>query len=97
MPCLELSIWQTFNFLDFGNMVSSDSRIIIIGGGAWGLSTALYLTEAGYSDVTILDRAEAILSPYSAAYDLNKIVRAEYEGDFYSKLALVCHHFINGI
>jgi sarcosine oxidase/L-pipecolate oxidase len=78
-------------------MVSSDSRIIIIGGGAWGLSTALYLTEAGYSDVTILDRAEAILSPYSAAYDLNKIVRAEYEGDFYSKLALVCHHFINVI
>jgi sarcosine oxidase/L-pipecolate oxidase len=47
--------------------------------------------------VTILDRAEAILSPYSAAYDLNKIVRAEYEGDFYSKLALVCHHFINVI
>ncbi|KAE8369007.1 FAD dependent oxidoreductase [Aspergillus caelatus] len=69
-------------------MVSSDSRIVILGGGAWGLSTGLYLTEAGYSDVTILERAETIPSPYSAAYDLNKIIRAEYEDDFYSKLAL---------
>ncbi|OJJ42152.1 hypothetical protein ASPZODRAFT_29407 [Penicilliopsis zonata CBS 506.65] len=69
-------------------MVTHDSRIVILGGGAWGLSTALYLSEAGYSDITILERAEAIPSPYSAAYDINKIVRAEYEDDFYSKLAL---------
>lgn len=78
-------------------MVSSNSRIIILGGGAWGLSTALYLMEAGYSDVTILERAEAIPSPYSAAYDLNKIIRAEYEDEFYSKLALVCHPFRNAV
>jgi sarcosine oxidase/L-pipecolate oxidase len=77
---------------DVDNMVSSNSRIIILG-GAWGLSTALYLMESRYSDVTILDRAEAIPSPYSAAYDLNKIIRAEYEDEFYSKLALVCHPF----
>lgn len=70
-------------------MVEKASRVIIIGGGAWGLSSALYLLEAGYSDITILDRAETIPSPLSAAYDLNKIVRAEYEDGFYSKLALV--------
>jgi sarcosine oxidase/L-pipecolate oxidase len=71
-------------------MISRDSRIVILGGGAWGLSTALYLVEAGYCDITILERAKTIPSPYSAAYDLNKIVRAEYEDEFYSRLALVC-------
>lgn len=70
-------------------MASKTSRVAVVGGGAWGLSTALHLRQAGYVNVTVLDRAEQIPSPYSAAYDLNKIVRAEYEDDFYSRLALV--------
>ncbi|KAK5108527.1 hypothetical protein LTR62_008267 [Meristemomyces frigidus] len=69
-------------------MLQKDSDIAIVGGGAWGLSTALHLTRAGFSRITIYERAEAIPSPYSAAYDLNKIVRAEYEDPFYTKLAL---------
>ncbi|KAI5460694.1 oxygen oxidoreductase [Mariannaea sp. PMI_226] len=69
-------------------MSSKQSRVIILGGGAWGLSTALHLVLVGYTDITILERAETIPSRFSAAYDLNKIVRAEYEDDFYSKLAL---------
>lgn len=63
--------------------------VIIIGAGAWGLSTALHLHQAGYTDITVFDRAETIPSPHSAAYDLNKIVRAEYEDPFYTELALV--------
>jgi sarcosine oxidase / L-pipecolate oxidase len=63
--------------------------VIIVGAGAWGLSTALHLHQAGYTDITVLDRANAIPSPHSAAYDLNKIVRAEYEDPFYTELALV--------
>jgi sarcosine oxidase/L-pipecolate oxidase len=63
-------------------MPSKQSRVVILGGGAWGLSTALHLTLAGYTDITILERAETIPSPFSAAYDLNKIVRAEYEDHF---------------
>lgn len=70
-------------------MASHDSRIIIVGGGAWGLSTALHMSQSGYSDITVFERAERIPSPYSAAWDLNKIVRAEYEDPFYTKLALV--------
>jgi sarcosine oxidase/L-pipecolate oxidase len=70
-------------------MLSKTSQIIIVGGGAWGLSTAMHLNEAGYLDITVFDRAEQIPSPYSAAWDYNKIVRAEYEDPFYSKLALV--------
>lgn len=66
-----------------------NAPIAIIGGGAWGLSTALHLSLTGYSDITVFDRAETIPSHFSAAYDLNKIVRAEYEDEFYTQLALV--------
>lgn len=70
-------------------MTSKDSHVLILGGGAWGLSTALHLINSGYVDVTVIERAEQIPSRYSAAWDLNKIVRAEYEDPFYTELALV--------
>ncbi|KAI1624421.1 oxygen oxidoreductase [Exophiala viscosa] len=62
--------------------------VTVVGAGAWGLSTALHLINAGYTDVTVFDRASEIPSPYSGAYDLNKIIRAEYEDDFYTEFAL---------
>lgn len=63
--------------------------VAILGAGAWGLSTALHLLNAGYDNITVFDQASEIPSVYSAAYDLNKIVRAEYEDNFYTELALV--------
>ncbi|KAL9093942.1 MAG: hypothetical protein Q9165_003865 [Trypethelium subeluteriae] len=69
-------------------MNKQDLPIAIIGAGAWGLSTALHLANAGYTSITVYERAAKIPSPYSAAWDLNKIVRAEYEDGFYTKLAL---------
>lgn len=69
-------------------MVAKYAPIAIAGGGAWGLSTALHLSNAGYANITVYERAEKIPSPYSAAWDINKIVRAEYEDPFYTKLAL---------
>ena len=71
------------------------SPIIIVGAGAWGLSTALHLTAAGHTNITVYDRAAQIPSPYSAAWDINKIVRAEYEDPFYTGLALVSRHSIH--
>jgi sarcosine oxidase/L-pipecolate oxidase len=65
-----------------------DSRILIVGAGVFGLSTALELARQGYTNVKVIDR-EAVPSPYSAGTDLNKIVRAEYEDPFYTELALV--------
>ena len=70
-------------------MVAKASPVIIVGGGAWGLSTAFHMTDSGYTNITVYERASQIPSPYSAAWDLNKIVRAEYEDPFYTKLALV--------
>ena len=63
--------------------------IAILGAGAWGLSSVLHLTNAGYQNITVFDQASEIPSRYSAGYDLNKIVRAEYEDEFYTELALV--------
>ncbi|KAM3497374.1 hypothetical protein MY10362_009273 [Beauveria mimosiformis] len=65
-----------------------NKTILIIGGGAFGLSTALHLAEVGYQDVTVLERDSQIPPRSSAANDLNKIVRAEYEDSFYTELTL---------
>ncbi|KAL4794739.1 FAD dependent oxidoreductase [Aspergillus venezuelensis] len=69
-------------------MVTKTSPILIVGGGAFGLSTALHLNEAGYKDITVLEQDEQIPPRYSAANDLNKIVRAEYEDPFYTDLTI---------
>lgn len=69
--------------------VEKKDPIAILGAGAWGLSTALHLLNSGHTDITVFDQASQIPSPYSGAYDLNKIVRAEYEDEFYTELALV--------
>ena len=47
--------------------------MLIIGGGAWGTSTALALARAGYSSVTVVD-PQPVPSLLSAATDVNKIV-----------------------
>lgn len=73
-------------------MRDKHAPVAIVGGGAWGLSTALHLQRTGYTDITVFERAEQIPSPYSAAWDVNKIVRAEYEDPFYTERALVCPH-----
>ena len=71
------------------NPPSKEARILIVGAGVFGLSTALELAQQGYKNIKVLDRGAEIPSPYSAGFDLNKIVRAEYEDPFYTDLALV--------
>jgi sarcosine oxidase/L-pipecolate oxidase len=68
---------------------TTNGPVAVIGGGAWGLSTALHLRNAGYKDINVFERSASIPSKHSAAYDLNKIVRAEYEDEFYTQLGLV--------
>ncbi|KUL89502.1 hypothetical protein ZTR_04289 [Talaromyces verruculosus] len=69
-------------------MISKKSSIIIIGGGAFGLSTALHLVQNGYENITVFEQGDQIPARQSAANDLNKIVRAEYEDPFYTDLAI---------
>jgi len=70
--------------------VSKSDAIAIIGGGAFGLSTALELSRKGYTNITVFEKDDEIPSRWSAGNDLNKIMRAEYEDDFYTDLAVVC-------
>ncbi|PSN64900.1 FAD dependent oxidoreductase [Corynespora cassiicola Philippines] len=68
--------------------LSKSDPISIIGGGAFGLSTALELSKQGYTNITVFEKDSDIPSRWSAANDLNKIMRAEYEDDFYTDLAV---------
>lgn len=60
---------------------------LIIGGGTFGLSTALDLLRRGKTNVTIVD-PYSVPSEISAGNDMNKIVQTTSDDDFYSSLAL---------
>ncbi|KAF4997459.1 hypothetical protein FGRMN_3823 [Fusarium graminum] len=68
--------------------VSKSEPILVVGGGAFGLSTVFHLLKAGYKDITVFDKDDQVPSRWSAANDLNKIVRAEYEDPFYQDLTV---------
>lgn len=70
--------------------VSKSDAIIIVGGGAFGLSTALHLAQKGYTNISVFEKDDHVPPRFSAANDLNKIVRAEYEDPFYTELTIVC-------
>ncbi|OTA99759.1 hypothetical protein M426DRAFT_67223 [Hypoxylon sp. CI-4A] len=71
------------------------SKIIIIGSGVFGISTALWLARSGYKDVTVLDMQDTAATGYdpeagvdSASADLNKIIRFSYGDEIeYQRLA----------
>ncbi|KAF2136048.1 uncharacterized protein K452DRAFT_322667 [Aplosporella prunicola CBS 121167] len=67
---------------------SKTRPIAIVGAGVFGLSSALHLADAGYTDITVFEKDSRIPSRFSAAYDVNKIIRAEYDDPFYVDLAL---------
>ncbi|KAJ5720009.1 FAD dependent oxidoreductase [Penicillium malachiteum] len=68
--------------------ISKSDAIIIVGGGAFGLSTALHLSQKGYTNISVFEKDDNIPPRFSAANDLNKIVRAEYEDPFYTDLTI---------
>lgn len=53
----------------------AESRILVIGCGTWGSSTALHLMRRGYKHVTVLDPYE-VPSAISAGNDINKIAES---------------------
>lgn len=52
--------------------VKPASPIIIVGAGCFGLSTAYHLLKRGFTNVTVLDRAETLPAKDAASTDLNK-------------------------
>ncbi|KAI0490856.1 FAD dependent oxidoreductase [Xylaria cf. heliscus] len=72
-----------------------DSRILIVGSGVFGLSTALWLARSGYRRVTVFDMQDTGSNGYdpgagikSASADINKIIRFSYGSEIeYQRLA----------
>ncbi|KAI1197251.1 FAD dependent oxidoreductase [Nemania serpens] len=72
-----------------------ESKILIVGSGVFGLSTALWLARSGYRRVTVFDMQDTGSAGYdpgagikSASADINKIIRFSYGGEIeYQRLA----------
>lgn len=60
------------------------AKLLIVGAGAFGASTAIALCDGPYRGqehlITILDRSEVLGTPAAdaASYDHNKIIRQDY-------------------
>ena len=52
--------------------VKPDSLIVIVGAGCFGLSTAYHLPKRGFTNVTVLDRAERLPARDTVSTDLKK-------------------------
>ncbi|TFY82998.1 hypothetical protein EWM64_g1011, partial [Hericium alpestre] len=62
-------------------------KILIVGAGCFGISTAYHLLKRGFTNVTVIDRSEVLPAPDAASTDINKLVRTSYSDSFYSQLA----------
>ncbi|KAJ5550124.1 FAD dependent oxidoreductase [Penicillium sp. DV-2018c] len=66
--------------------INKTDSILIVGAGAFGLSTALELNKRGYTNITVVDR----FVPPSAdgsSVDISRIIRADYADPVYSQMA----------
>ncbi|KIV78241.1 hypothetical protein PV11_09977 [Exophiala sideris] len=66
--------------------VSHDETILIVGAGAFGLSTALALRERGFRNITVIDRYDPPVRDGSSN-DISRIIRSDYNDPFYARLA----------
>ncbi|KAL4764309.1 FAD-dependent oxidoreductase [Aspergillus foveolatus] len=68
--------------------MSLPDNILIVGGGVFGLSTALSLSKRHpNSKVTLLEASPTIPNPHGSSVDSSRIIRADYSNPTYAKLA----------
>jgi sarcosine oxidase/L-pipecolate oxidase len=70
-------------------IVKMESKILIVGAGIFGISTAYHLAKqsSNPASITVLDRLPAP-SQDAASTDVNKIIRADYSSPLYMELGL---------
>ncbi|XP_014555250.1 hypothetical protein COCVIDRAFT_27871 [Bipolaris victoriae FI3] len=66
--------------------MNTDSSLVIVGAGVFGLSTALELTRKGYKNVTIVDRHVPPV-PDGSSVDISRVIRFDYRDPVYARLA----------
>ncbi|KAJ6007718.1 FAD dependent oxidoreductase [Penicillium herquei] len=67
--------------------MNKDTRILIIGAGCFGTSTAYHLSQRGYTSIRVLDRYPPP-SCEAAATDISKIIRSDYNEPLYARLGI---------
>ncbi|KAJ5381277.1 FAD dependent oxidoreductase [Penicillium cataractarum] len=67
--------------------MDKDTRILIIGAGCFGTSTAYHLAQRGYTSIRVLDRYPPP-SCEAAATDISKIIRSDYNEPLYARLGI---------
>ncbi|KAH8087840.1 FAD dependent oxidoreductase [Cristinia sonorae] len=73
--------------MSHSKVMSLDDKIVIVGAGCFGLSTAYHLLKRGFTSVTVLDKSATLPAPDAASTDLNKVVRSSYSDVFYTRFA----------
>lgn len=53
-------------------MIGKSDKILIVGAGCFGISTAYHLLERGYINVTVIDRSDTLPAPDAASTDISK-------------------------
>ncbi|KAH8884068.1 FAD dependent oxidoreductase [Thozetella sp. PMI_491] len=61
-------------------------RIVIIGAGVFGLSTALQLRKNGFNNITVLDRHVPPV-PDGSSVDISRVIRFDYADPVYANIA----------
>jgi sarcosine oxidase/L-pipecolate oxidase len=67
--------------------MDTNTRILIVGAGAFGTSTAYHLSLRGYKSIRVVDRYP-VPSVDAAATDISKIIRSDYNEPLYAALGL---------
>jgi sarcosine oxidase/L-pipecolate oxidase len=67
--------------------MNSDTKILIVGAGAFGTSTAYHLSQRGFQSIRVLDRYPAP-SCEAAATDISKIIRSDYNEPLYAAMGI---------
>ncbi|KAI2757398.1 hypothetical protein DTO012A8_9729 [Penicillium roqueforti] len=67
--------------------MEKDTRILIVGAGCFGISTAYHLSQRGYTSIRVLD-PYAPPSCEAASTDISKIIRSDYNEPLYARLGI---------
>jgi len=52
--------------------ISSHEKIVIIGAGCFGISTAYHLSQRGFTDITVIDRSDSLPAKDASSNDFNR-------------------------
>ncbi|OQV05766.1 Fungal Zn2-Cys6 binuclear cluster domain-containing protein [Cladophialophora immunda] len=87
-PCRALlsSPWNTIVGVGLEMTMHKEDRIVIVGAGIFGLSTAHKLAQEGYQNILVLDR-HLPPTPDASSSDISRVVRFDYADEDYLSLA----------